>query len=317
MRIHLRLKSIRSVLVVTERNFLDMFTIKNVAFSLILTLIFPLIIAFIPQGIDFGSISVQQASGIISSNLMMPLFLWTCGIALMIIIGINGSPIISEEISSGTLLTLISKPINRTSIFLGKYLALYLFCALVNFVSLFVLFWTVVLSYSGNVAHFASLFQLFVAVFFYSGALLFIFINLVMSFSSFVRKPRNSSTIFMIVMIVFYFVFLLIPIPPSLYEEFQLYHFDPTYHLGNIYLYFIEQFNAVVPSSVWQSFFSSYSKIFYFGLMDIDVDQGVYFETLQKTNYLLPQISLAALVLISICFLAVGIVKLNKREVNR
>lgn len=305
-----------SLLIIIKKTFLDLFTIKKFLLSL-LVMILPIFFLFSPpSSINFGSLSVRQVVDIISSGTLALFFMWTFGIAYTSLIGILGAPLIAEELRSGTMLVLVSKPIKRISIFLGKYVALFVFGCILSFVSLFTALWVIVMIYSGNLIHFMALSRYFLFLFTFSIFLLFIFASIALALSSIFRNPRISSLIIIFLMVFSYLGFPLIQsLFPDFYESNQLYHFDLNYHLGNIYVYFLEQFKAIEISYVWQKFFVDYTKVYtkiFFG----DIDQNLGFGTLIKTNFYLPQISLLIWILLSIIFLVFGIIRMRIRDIS-
>ena len=99
------------------------------------------------------------------------------------------------------------------------------------------------------------------------------------------------------------------------YQNLQLYHFDLGYHLANVYVLFIELFNAIPPSIGWQSTFAQlYSVFSYLGI--VDPDQNINLGGLQKTNYYLPLVSLLIWVSIAILLLTYGVLSIQRREIS-
>ena len=99
------------------------------------------------------------------------------------------------------------------------------------------------------------------------------------------------------------------------YEDFQLYHFDIAYHLGNIYLGIIEVF---IPS-IWEEI--QFVGLFaYFGLIRYENIYDEYGQTIDwemfAADYYLPAISLIAIILILVILLAIGTYRFYKREVS-
>jgi len=302
--------------IIIKKTFQDVFSFKKTIIILIVGVIFPLIVVLTPTSVDFGLISPNHAATIIGFALMFPAFFWTLGLVFTIIIGTSGAPLIAEEVKSGTMLLLVSKPISRIKIFIGKYIAVYLYGMLLSFFSIFVIGWIGVFVKSGNIDHFFSLIPFLTALYIYSLFILFLFTSITMAFSSIFKKARSASMLIILIVILSYIAFLLIrTLTGPFYGTFQLYHFDLGYHLGNIFILFIETLNAVPPSASWQTLFASITGVYSLGT-SVDPDQNINLGGLEKTNYYLPVVSLLLWILIAALLLVFGIWSLKKREIS-
>ncbi len=306
-----------TTLILIEETFNEIFSPIKFLISIVIMLIYPIIIIMTLIGVDFGSISIHHASSFIVVTLAFPLFFWTFGIIFTSIIGIFGSPLISEEVNTGTMLILVSKPIKRYKIFLGKYIALFLYGILLSFCAIFLLGAISVLIYSRNIYHFIGILPFLFSVLFYAVVLSFIFVSITLAFSSIFKTPRKSSLAIIFLVIISFIGFLFIRDLINIdYEKLQLYHIDLGYHLGNVYVLFIELFNAIPPSLGWQSSFAQLYDIFIY-LGTEDPDQNINLGGLEKTNYYLPIVSLLIWVIIAILLLVYGLISLKRREISR
>ncbi len=306
----------RKTFIIIRKTFFDICSLKKLIITIIAMLFLPLIFIFMPTGIDFGLISSHHAATIIGIALLFPAFFWTLGIAYTSIIGTSGSHLIAEEVSSGTMLILVSKPISRIKIFLGKYLAVIFFGMLISFISIFTIGWSGVLIKSGNIDHFISLVPFLTALYLYSVFIVFLFTSITMAFSSIFKKSRTASMIVLILIIFSFLAFMIIrTLTGALYGTFQIYHFDLGYHLGNVFVLFIETLNAIPPSAAWLMFFGQITGV-YSLTSTIDPDQGINLGGLDKTNYYLPIFSLLIWILIAALLLFFGIWSLKRREIS-
>jgi len=301
-------------LVLIEETFYDLFSPLKFFICMCLMLIYPLIEIFAPVDLDFSAISIHHAASFIAIVMTFPLFFWTFGIILTSIIGFFGAPLISEEVNNGTIVILISKPIKRYKIFLGKYIALLIFALLLSFCTIFLLGWISVLRYSGNIFHFFGISPFLFSVLLYAVVISLIFVSITLAFSSIFKNPRSPTiVVFLFVIIPYIGFFFLRELIHFDYVNLQLYHFDLGYHLANVYVMFIELFNALPPSIGWQSTFADvYSVYSYLGI--VDADQNIVLGGLEKTNYYLPSFSLLIWLIIAVLLLLYGIFSLQKRE---
>ena len=302
--------------VVTKKTFQDLYSFKRMIAMIIIMLILPLIYISIASPVDFGLISPFHAATVISIALAFPFFFWSLGLSYTVFIGISGSPLIADEVSSGTMLILISKPISRIKIFLGKFIGVFLYGMLLSFVAIFVSGWIGVLIKSGNIDHFVSLIPFLTALYLYSLFILFLFTSITMALSSIFKKSRNASVGILLIAIFSFLAFQLIrTMLGDFYAIFQLYHFDLGYHLGNVFILFIESLNAIPPSTSWQRVFGMLTGV-YSTQSPIDPDQNINLGGFSKTNYYLPIVSLVIWLLIAFLLLAFALISLKKREIS-
>jgi len=302
--------------IVIKKTFQDIFSFKKFIVMIIFMLFLPLIYSIGGAGVDFGLISTHHAATVISIDLAFPIFFWSLGLTYTIFIGVSGAPLIADEVKSGTMLILISKPISRIKIFLGKFIGVFLYGMLLSFISIFVIGWIGVLMQSGNIDHFVSLIPFLTAIYLYSLFILFLFSSITLALSSIFEKSRNAALGILLIVIFSYLAFLIIrQIAGQYYVLFQFYHFDLGYHLGNIFILFIESLDAIPPSTTWQLMFGMLTGV-YSTDSPIDPDQNINLGGFEKTNYYLPSISLLIWLLIAILLLAFGLMSLKKREIS-
>jgi ABC-type transport system involved in multi-copper enzyme maturation permease subunit len=306
----------KNMLLLVKKTFQDLASLKKFLISLIVMLI-PLIITIaFPSTIEYQSISPQHAAAAISITIIFLLFFWTLGIAYTCIIGSIGASLISEEIHSGTMLILVSKPIQRIKIFLGKFLGLFLYGAILSFIAIFSIGWIAVLRYSGNLHHFYGLIPFLFATYVYSLILLLIFCSITLALSSIVKKPRNAGLL-VIFLVIFSFLGMMIlkMFLADNYETYYLFTIDLGYHLANIYIGILEVFSAIPPVAEWQNWFAMFMGV-YEVTSPTDPDQDINPGGMIRTDYVYPWVSLLIWIGITVFLLIYGLISLKKREIS-
>jgi len=302
--------------IIIKKTFQDISSFKKIIILISIILVVPSLFLLGASPVDFGLISPFHAATVISISLVFPIFFWSLGIIYTISIGTSGSPLIAEEISSGTMLMLISKPVSRIKIFFGKYLGLFLHGMIVSFISIFTIGWIGVLIKSGNIDHFVTLIPFLTALYLYSLFILFLFTSITIALSSIFKKSRNVSMLIIFIVIFSFLAFQIIRmLAGESYVIFQLYHFDLGYHLGNVFILFIESLDAIPPSASWQDTFGMLTGVFSYE-SKIDPDQNIILGGLEKTNYYLPITSLLIWLIIALLLLAFGLISFKKREIS-
>ncbi|MBD3213194.1 MAG: ABC transporter permease subunit [Candidatus Lokiarchaeota archaeon] len=306
------------ILIIAKKTFKDIHSLKKFIAAEFFLILIPMIMIIISAGIDFGVASPLIAATNLAISIIFILFFLTFGIIYTLIMGTSGASLISEEVNSGTLLILVSKPVSRVNIFLGKYLGLVLYGALISFTTLFSIGWIGTLIKSGNLNHFIALIPFLLSMFIYSIFILCLFGGISMALSSIFKKPRTVSIIIVLLIIISYAIFTFLKVFPgmsSIYSAYQLYHIDLGYHLGNIFVLFVEVLSAVPPSTAWQTFFQMTVGVYSNDALT-DPDQGISLGGLAKTNYYPPILSLLLWLGVTILLVIFGLIKLKKREVS-
>jgi len=280
----------------------DLCTVKRLIMSVVFMVLVPaLILAFTPSNVLSGDEYLVQLLGFTT---------WYYNFAIMfpiIIIGATG-PLISEELRSGTLLFLVSKPINRTKIVLSKFIALYVFGIVVSFLSLSIISLFAVIKFP-----FADIGEYFGIFILYSLVITLFFGGVTMGFSSIFRRPRNVLML-PLALVIFSFLVMMMFKPLLLfaadnwYEKYLLYNLDIGYHFANIFLWIGEAF---VPE---QQLLDYFGQIFWmFGITKIDWEGS---GDPERTNYYDPVFSFIYLIVIAVVFLVVGALYLKKRDIS-
>jgi len=284
--------------------FIDLCTIPKLIGSIFFMILGPLIAIFI-----FNPFYVTDSYSIFSWLGIIVLLYSFCTIyALVMIFG--AAPLISDEIKTGTMMTLISCPISRSKIILGKYFALLVYGFIVSIIFLSLLCIIARLRYK-----FTDIFEFFIIHFLYSIMVLIIFGSLTMAFSSIFKKPRNAALIPAILVmgtflgLLSFRPFLMISFDidePSIYERYQLYHFDLGYHLMNVYTYFVELILTELPQDM----------IFFFDFWGIYKTGYNPPQYITRRNYYYPLGSLLYLIIFSVILLIIGIRYFKRRDIS-
>ncbi|MFX1344426.1 MAG: ABC transporter permease [Promethearchaeota archaeon] len=279
----------------------DLLTVKRIIMSTFLMVLGPaLVLAFTPSNVLSGDEHVVQLLGFVT---------WYYNFAIMfpIIIITATGPLISEELRTGTLLFLVSKPIDRTRIVLSKFIALYIFGIVISTLSISIISLFAIIKHP----QFVDIGEYLGIFFLYSLVITLFFGGVTMGFSSIFRKPRNV-TLLPLALVIFSFLVLMMFKPFLLfgknwYEKYLLYNLDIGYHFANVFILIGESF---VPGIL-----DYFGFIFWmFGITTIDFEGGS--EEYKRTNYYDPVVSLIYLIVIGIIFIVVGALYLKKRDIS-
>lgn len=298
-----------AVILFKKTLFKDMFKIPKLLVSFILMVFGPLIaILTIPTGMELYYNSLNDFLG-------LTYCFYTYCIMFPIILTIIGAPLIAEELKSGTMLTLISKPISRGGILITKYLALTCFGFLINLTSLSLITLIAPLKYN-----FEGVADFFVITLLFSLIVQFFFQSIAFSFSCLFKKSRNAILIPLLIIIITFFVlmafrplFIYMYLGDSevpIYIQFQLYHFDLGYHLFNAYSGFINIISGGVSENMMYF-------LYMFGLYTQQFDPDTWEVTFTRNDFYSPLGSLIFLLLIAIGLMLLGYYIFRKRDISR
>jgi len=291
-------------LVLIKKTFIfDLCTIKKLAISIIFMVFVPaLVLVFTPPRVLSGEESVVQLLGLVT---------WYYNFAILfpIIIISSTGPLISEELKSGTMLFLVSKPINRPIIILSKFIALYLFGIVLSLLSLSIISLIALIKYP-----FADIGLYFGINFIYSLIIIFFFGGITIGFSSILKKPRNV-LLLPLTLVIFSFLIIMMFKPllfmstTNWYEKYLLYNFDIGYHFANIFTWIGEFF---IPEIL-----DYFGMFFYvFGITEMVYNENDYTYDYVKTEYFHPVGSLIFLIIIGGILLIAGILIFRKRDIS-
>ena len=298
-----------SVVLFRKTLFKDMLKIPKVLVSIILMILVPLLfILTIPSDIYFHVDSLNDFLG-------LTYVYYTYCLIFPIILTVVGAPLIAEELKSGTMLTLISKPISRGGILATKYLALTFFGFLINIASLSLITLIAPTKYA-----FEGVVDFFVISLLFSLIVQFFFQSIAFAFSCLVKKTRNAILMPLLIIIITFFVimtfrpmFMYIYVGGSedpIYIQYQLFHFDLGYHLFNAYIGIME-ITSVGISETLMYF------LYMFGLYTQEFDPDTWETTFSRNDFYSPLGSIIFILLIAIGLTLLGYFLFKKRDISR
>ncbi|MHA1727918.1 MAG: ABC transporter permease [Promethearchaeota archaeon] len=310
----------KRMIILINKTMGDLYKHRGYISALVIMLFLPLFLQFNPitntqDIIEYESIPIYSVSMILSFRILPFMFFWTLSLILSLLVSIKSAGIIADEVDRGTMLVLVSTPINRWHIFFGKYIAVFIYCVSLSFLSIFLIGWITTWISSGELNHFLGLLPFLGALFMYSLFVIFFFLNISMALSSILSKGRNVVLIVLFIIIIGFLGFEMIPRDAiSFYESYYLYFFDLSYHLGNIFVIFVNFSNIIPSSSVWQIIFNGFCGVY--KNTEIDSSQGIDLGGLELTGFLHPYTSLILLLGFTLLMLILGLYKLKNKEIS-
>jgi len=245
-------------------------------------------------------------------------FLWTAGLPLAIVAAATAATFVADESADGTLLTLISRPVERWEILMAKYAAAVTYLFGVVTVALVLGMYLISNLAMLHSSVFDHLLTFLPGLMIYSMLIILLFTALPGALSCIVDKSSKATVVMIGLSTLIFVGFILFRLfAGQMYDMYYLYHADPGYHLGNVYVAILEG-TGYTPSPVFQEYITILT-----GTYDItqveqlyQANQGFSLPTLPKTLYYETYQSLLYWLLIGFGSLAGGLKYLQTREVN-
>lgn len=299
--------------IIAGRELKKILTIPRAIIFLVAAIIVPIITAY---GADVSSYPLGIQALMLRDRLFVVTYFWIGGIVLAFFAAWIVSDFIAGEDSRGTLLSLITRPIHRWEVILGKFLAYLVFVAVMEFLAILISIYVFVTASGAHISvmwdlipyvPILLLYTLFVAVAFGT-------IPLVLSTVS------KSRVLVMIIsaglVIVIYLGFYIIRSGFSeFYVDDHLYYFDPGYHMGNIFISFIEA-GGIDLTPTFQEQMGLFAGTHDLGVSLEEPDQGFQLASIPLTNYFSQATSWLIWTLIPAGLTVLSVFKLEKKEVQ-
>ncbi len=299
--------------IIAARELQKLLTLPRALIFLAVAVIVPIITAY---GADVSSYPVGVQALMLKDRLFVVTYFWIGGIVLSFFSAWTVSDFIAGEDSRGTLLSLITRPIRRWEVILGKFLAYLVFVAVMELIAI-ILSVYVFVTVSG--AHLSVMWELvpYVPILLLYTLFVAVVFGTIPLFLSTISKSRVLVMIISAGLVIFiYLGFYMIRSGFSeFYVDNSLYHFDPGYHLGNIFISFIEA-GGIYLTPTFQEQMGLFAGTHDLGVSLDEPDQGFQLASIPLTNYNSKATSWLIWTLIPAVLAVLSVFKLKRKEVQ-
>ena len=303
--------------IITARVLKDMFTLQRIVTYLIILCVVPAIAAMlIPESISSYTPEMQIVK--LTDYLFTISFLWIAGIPLVFMSAGTVSSMFTSEITDGTILQLITKPLRRWEVVIGKFLAFFILFAFVEIIA-FILSTYLLIYFSGcHLSIFWSMLAFLPPLVIYSFLVAVFFGSIALVLSTVIRKNALTIVIMAFLVMIFYVGFLFFRLlGPRYYQDYYLYYIDIGYLLGNVFVMLLDSFSVNLSPNFQLIFGFTAGTYEPAAFLDtIDYDQGFQLTTLPATNYVSNGLSLLICLFVPGFFILLSILKMKKMEVG-
>lgn len=217
-------------------------------------------------------------------------FLLISGIVLWIVISNTSTGLFASEMHEGTLRLVVSKPLKRKELVMGKVSGMlvgsviYLVTSMLMVLGMFSIMAKVDLDILMTLLKYSFVIILY-------GIFLTLFVGSIGSFLSTVFKKKVPSLL--ILVFIGFFTFAILPIARMIliqlgvYTKMNLYYFDINYHLGLMFNQFVNLAGGIQGTSNQINMINLFTNIFKVTLVDSDIalnSQGYIYTTLSSIN---------------------------------
>jgi ABC-type transport system involved in multi-copper enzyme maturation permease subunit len=248
-------------------------------------------------------------------------FIWTTGFFLAFAVVTSAAGAISKESNDGTLLTLVSKPIARRQIVLGKFTGIVIHALLmitVIFLIQAVILWFVL---PVEAPTFGALLLAIPWMILYSLLVILVFSSLSLALSSLIDN-QVVTTVLACGLIFFLFMFgpigtRIFALQPNSYENNHIYMIDGSYQLGNAFAPALEQAlgGEMLPAQQLGEI-TYFAGIFEGGRLEDSYDSSDYQYPGELANHVTPAVSVILLMVLVAGSLTVAILMTERKDVG-
>lgn len=254
----------------------------------------------LPSGLSSLPLAIQERK--LTSAFARLSFLWYAGIPIMILIAIISANQIANEEESGSLRILLSKPVRRWEVLLGKFLSIMLFSFIMVLTGLF--FGSVIFFHISGASASAlggSIISLMPTNIIYALFLSFFISSIATGISVFTGNRLKTAMAVVTICVLLFFGFIIIRMGAEsmgVYQDYGLYSADINYNLGNSYIFIHNSLGGEFTPTT-QSSLDSIMGTFDTSGADVDPLIGGMPTSLPEKGYVPPAISFVAISLIS------------------
>ncbi|MBN2098254.1 MAG: ABC transporter permease subunit [Dehalococcoidia bacterium] len=306
---------------VVRKTLIDLTGWKRTTILLLLGLLVPIII-----GISWrfhlrdAGLSPDMTTFYILKSFVGISFIWTSGFFLAFAAVTSAAGAISKESSDGTLLTLVSKPIARRQIVLGKFTGIVIHALLM--ITVIYLMQAVILWFLLPVEAptFGALLLAIPWMILYSLLVILVFTSISLALSSLIDN-QVVTTVLACGMIFFVFLFGSISVmfirTSQTYEENHLYMIDGSYQFGNAFAPALEQAlgGEMLPAQELGEI-KGFAGIFKGGRIGEYYSSSDYQYPGELANYVTPAVSVILLMVLVAGSLTVAVLTTERKDVG-
>jgi len=305
---------------ITLKTLSDLFSIKRSIFFLIAIIILPIVISSVLSStFNLTTMTLANQVQTVTMFYIMLMFVWVAGIPLVLFASVTCGDFITKEENDGTLLLLVSKPVRRYEIILGKYFAFLINILILEIIAIIItsliMYWLLpidpyVLDTMAGLIPSFIFYAMFIAITF--GALA--------TALSCISRSRFKTIMILVAFTLGIFLgfmfFRGFMVSADIYDPYVVWG-DVNYHMGNSYMYFLDSsgYRITPPLQAMLGMLTgTYSAADPNMLFDQDI--GAMYPSIPRTDYIAPSVSMFGWMFFTFLLLIIGILRFQRREIR-
>lgn len=300
----------------------DLFSIKRSLVFLIISLIPVFIFANVSQReavFNFKVMTLPMQIQMMNGIFIIMSFIWIAGIPLVLLAAMTCGSFISKEEQDGTLLLLVSKPIRRYEIIIGKFFAFMVSTMILELIAFLLAPLLTFNLLDLDPSALTSMLNMVPSLYLYSLFVTFVFGAISATLSVLSRNRVKVVMVLVALTILIYFGFSIIrgwTVPIGVYDKYGMNYFDVNYQLGNSYVFFLEQSGVKIMPPI-QGILGQFTGVYEATdpEMVFDPDLGAMPSSLELKKYNTPLVSLSIWLGLAVFLLVAGVLKFEKKEI--
>lgn len=267
-----------------------------------------------PDDLALAPLRVQET--VLTEGFTQMTFVWAAGIPMMALVGVQASRAVATEAERGTLRILLSKPIRRREVLLGKFAAVVLIGAFVMVAGL--LLGAVGIFYFAG-ANAAAIGGSIIPLL--PGNLIYVLyvsviVGAIGTFLAVVTRRRMWTALGTLLIPALFFGFVFVRmVAGTLYERYMLYIVDVSYHFGNAFV-FVHEMAGNDFSPTTQSSLDSFTGVYDTTGTGIDPLVGGMSSSIPLAGFVPPAVSFGVLLVLSLGLLGVAVYRFERSDIQ-
>ncbi len=272
----------------------------------------------LPSGVYFSSLPLRMQEQTLAGLSAMISFIWTLGIPVMALVGVISAKCIAGEEEEGSLRILLSKPVRRWEVILGKFLGILIFTFLIMLAGLFIhsLFSYSVLGASSTALSTGVVSPMLPKIV-YALFTSFFVGSIATGIAVLTGSKTKTLLVVIVVFALMFFGFIIVRLatePTGVYKGYGLYSVDVNYHLGNSYVFIHDSLGAQLDPPI-QSEFGAMAGTYDISGAGVDPLIGGMPASLPLKGYVSPLGSFIGILLVSVAVLASATFYFGRKEI--
>lgn len=290
---------------------LGLFLVAYVAITAFISLA---VTSGVPEDLAMAPLRIQE--DVLAEGFIEVAFIWATGIPMMALVGVQASRAVATEAEKGTLRILLSKPIQRREVLVGKFGAVVLFGALAMVMGLLVAAAAVYYFAGASAAAIGGgIFPVLPGHLVYA-VYVAVVVGAVGTVLAVITRRRMWTALGALVIPALFFAFVFVrSVAGTFYEDYWLYFVDVSYHFGNAFV-FVHGILGTEFTPTTQTSLNTFTGVYDTAGTGMDPLVGGMSSSLPLAGYVPPAVSFVVLLGLAVVLVGVAIYRFDVADIQ-